>query len=94
LLLAFASTVIPGFSLLEINYQEVYFLLDMYMFRNRASSSTKVGSVFLWKSRETERERERQWGEVVRDTTLGGGGGPETISLVLKVPRKCPLVLV
>jgi hypothetical protein len=31
-------------------------------------------------------------GEVVRDTTLGGGGH-ETISPVLKVPRQCPLVL-
>jgi hypothetical protein len=45
LLLAFASTVIPGFSLLEIHYQYFYSLLDMHMFRNGASSSTKEGSV-------------------------------------------------
>jgi hypothetical protein len=32
-------------------------------------------------------ERERESGEVVRDTTL------ETISSVLKVPSQCPLIL-
>jgi hypothetical protein len=32
LLLAFASTVIPGFSLLEIHDQDFYSLLDMYAF--------------------------------------------------------------
>jgi hypothetical protein len=47
LLLAFASTVIPGFSLLEIHDQDSYSLLDMFVFRNGASSSTKEGSVFL-----------------------------------------------
>jgi hypothetical protein len=47
LLLAFASTVVPGFSLLEIHDQDFYSLLDMYMFRNGASSSTKDGLVFL-----------------------------------------------
>jgi hypothetical protein len=47
LLLVFASTVIPGFSLFEINDQEFCSLLDMYVFRNGASSSTKEGSVFL-----------------------------------------------
>jgi hypothetical protein len=47
LLLAFASTVIPGFSLLEVHDQDFYSLLDMYVFRNGASSSTKEGSVFL-----------------------------------------------
>jgi hypothetical protein len=44
------------------------------------------------KQRERERERERKFGVVMRDTTLGGGG-QETISPVLKVPRQCPLVL-
>jgi hypothetical protein len=47
LLLAFASTVIPGFSLLEIHEEDLYSLPDMYVFRNGASSSTKEGSVFL-----------------------------------------------
>jgi hypothetical protein len=47
LLLAFASTEIPGFSFLEIHDQDFYSLQDMYMFRNGASSSTKEGSVFL-----------------------------------------------
>jgi hypothetical protein len=38
LLLTFASTIIPGVSLLEILGQDLYFLLDMYVFRNGASS--------------------------------------------------------
>jgi hypothetical protein len=42
-----ASTVIPGAGLTEIHDQEFYSLLDMYRFRNGASSSTKEGSVFL-----------------------------------------------
>jgi hypothetical protein len=46
-LLAFASTVIPGFSLLEGHDQDFYSLLDMYVFRNGASSSTKEVSVCL-----------------------------------------------
>jgi hypothetical protein len=46
LLLAFTSTVIAGFSLLKIHDQDLY-LLDMYVFRNGASSSMKEGSVFL-----------------------------------------------
>jgi hypothetical protein len=49
LLLAFASTVIPGFSILEIQDQDFYSLLDMYVFRNGASSSTKEGSLFLFR---------------------------------------------
>jgi hypothetical protein len=47
LLLAFASTVIPSFSLLEIHDKDFYSLLDMCVFRNGASSSTKERSVFL-----------------------------------------------
>jgi hypothetical protein len=47
LLIAFASTVIPGFSLFEIHDQDFYSLLDIYLFRNETSSSTKEGSVFL-----------------------------------------------
>jgi hypothetical protein len=47
LLLAFASTVIPDFSLLEIHDQDFYSLLDMYVFGNGASSSAKKASVFL-----------------------------------------------
>jgi hypothetical protein len=44
------------------------------------------------REREREREKERKkMGKVVKDTTLGGG--QETISPVLKVPRQCPLVL-
>jgi hypothetical protein len=49
-LLAFASTVIPGFSLLYILDQDLCSLLDMYMFRNRASSLTRslyVGATFV-----------------------------------------------
>jgi hypothetical protein len=46
-LLDFASTVIPGFRLLEIRDQDFYSASDMYVFRNGASSSTKEGSVFL-----------------------------------------------
>jgi hypothetical protein len=38
-LLAIASTVIPGFVLLEINDQDFYFLLNVYLFRNGASSA-------------------------------------------------------
>jgi hypothetical protein len=41
--MGFASTVIPGFSLLEIHEQDFYSLLDMYVFGNGASSSTKEG---------------------------------------------------
>jgi hypothetical protein len=44
-LLTFANTVIPGFSLLEIHDQVFYSLLDMYVFRNGAFSSTKGGGV-------------------------------------------------
>jgi hypothetical protein len=47
LLLTFASTVIPGFSLLDIHDQDLYSLLDTYVFWNGASSSAKEGSVFL-----------------------------------------------
>jgi hypothetical protein len=48
LLLAFASAVIPGFSLLKIHDQEGFCsLLDMYVFRNGASSLSREGSVFL-----------------------------------------------
>jgi hypothetical protein len=47
LLLVFASTVILGLNLLEIHDQGFYSLLDTYVFRNGASSSTKAGSVFL-----------------------------------------------
>jgi hypothetical protein len=43
LLLALASTVIPGFSLLDIHDQDFCPLLDMYMFRNGASSFMKGG---------------------------------------------------
>jgi hypothetical protein len=43
LLLAFTSVVIPGFSLLRIHNQDFCYLLDMYMFRNEASSSTREG---------------------------------------------------
>jgi hypothetical protein len=46
LLLAFASTVIPGFSL-KIHDQHTDSLLDMCMFQNGASSLMKEGSVFL-----------------------------------------------
>jgi hypothetical protein len=46
LLLAFASTVIHGFSFLWIHDQNFYSLLDMYVFRNGASSPTEW-SVFL-----------------------------------------------
>jgi hypothetical protein len=46
-LLTFASMVISGFSLLAIHDQDFYSLLDMYMFRNVASSSMKEASVFL-----------------------------------------------
>jgi hypothetical protein len=47
MLLAFVSTVIPGFSLLKIHDQYFYSLLDLYVFRNGASSLTKEESVFL-----------------------------------------------
>jgi hypothetical protein len=47
LLLTFASTVIPGFNPLEIHDQYFYSLLDMYVFLNGATSSTREGSVFL-----------------------------------------------
>jgi hypothetical protein len=37
MMLAFVSTVIPDFSLLEIRGQDFYSLLEMYEFRNGAS---------------------------------------------------------
>jgi hypothetical protein len=40
LLLAFASTVITGFSHLKIHEEDFYSLLDMHVFRIGASSST------------------------------------------------------
>jgi flagellar biosynthesis protein FliR len=46
LLLALASTFIPGFSLLEIHDQDLFSLLDMHVFQNGAFSSAKEGSVF------------------------------------------------
>jgi hypothetical protein len=46
-LLTFTSTVIPGFSLIEIHEQDFCSLLDMYVFRNGASSSTRKEFVFL-----------------------------------------------
>jgi hypothetical protein len=42
-----ASPVIPGFSVLEIQDQDLYSLLDMYVFRNGVSSSSEEGLVFL-----------------------------------------------
>jgi hypothetical protein len=47
LLLAFTSTIIPGFSVLEIHNQGFYSFLDMHVFRNWASSSTKQQFVFM-----------------------------------------------
>jgi hypothetical protein len=41
LLLAFASAVIPGSSLLEIHDQDFCSLLDIYVFRNEVFSSTR-----------------------------------------------------
>jgi hypothetical protein len=41
------AVVIPVFSLLDILNQNVYPLLDMFVFRNMAFSSTTEGSVFL-----------------------------------------------
>jgi hypothetical protein len=49
LLLAFTSTIIPDFSFLEIHGQDLYSLLDMHVFWNGAPSSTKEGSVFLYR---------------------------------------------
>jgi hypothetical protein len=46
LLLAFTSTVIPGFSLLKVHDQDLYALLEVYMFQNGASPSTKKGRSF------------------------------------------------
>jgi hypothetical protein len=43
LLLAFASTIILGFSLLEIHDQDIDSLLDTYMFRNGAFCLTRRG---------------------------------------------------
>jgi hypothetical protein len=42
LVLAFASIVIPSFSLLEIRDQDIDSLLDVYVFRNGASFPTEV----------------------------------------------------
>jgi hypothetical protein len=47
MLLAFSNTIIPGFNLFEIHDQDFYSLLDMYVFRSGASSSTMDWSVFL-----------------------------------------------
>jgi hypothetical protein len=42
--------VFPGFSLLEIHDQDLYSVLNMYVFQNEASSLTKVGLAFLCRS--------------------------------------------
>jgi hypothetical protein len=42
----FSSAVISGFSLLEIHDQDFYSLLDIYVFRNGASSAAKEGRSF------------------------------------------------
>jgi hypothetical protein len=47
LLLVFISIVTPGFSLFKIHDEDFYSLLDIYIFRNGASSWTKEGSVFI-----------------------------------------------
>jgi hypothetical protein len=47
LLLVLASTGIPGVSFLEIRGQDFCALLDMCVFRNGASSSTREESIFL-----------------------------------------------
>jgi hypothetical protein len=47
LLLAFASTVTRGFIVLEIRDQDFYSLLDMSVFRNGASPSTREGRIFV-----------------------------------------------
>jgi hypothetical protein len=47
LLMVFASTVIPGIGLVEIHHKDFYFLLHMYVFRNRASSSNREGLVYV-----------------------------------------------
>jgi hypothetical protein len=50
LLPALASTVILDFrSRRDVSPRYFFFLLDMYMFRNWAASSTKEGSVFLYR---------------------------------------------
>jgi hypothetical protein len=46
--MAFASTVIPAFSLFEIHDQDFCSLVEMYVFRNWASSSMKEGSVLKY----------------------------------------------
>jgi hypothetical protein len=46
--MVFASTVIPGFNLLEIHEQD-FSLLDTYVFKNGASTSTREVSVFLYR---------------------------------------------
>jgi hypothetical protein len=56
LLLVFASTVIPGFSLLEIHDRDLYSILDMYVFRNGAPLRRRgppvippmIGDVLSW----------------------------------------------
>jgi hypothetical protein len=47
LLQAFVSTVIPGFSLIEIQDQDFCSLLDMYGFRSGALFRWGEGSIFL-----------------------------------------------
>jgi hypothetical protein len=45
--MVFFNTVIPGFGLLEICDQEFYYLKNMHVFRNGASSSKNEVLVFL-----------------------------------------------
>jgi hypothetical protein len=47
-MLVFASTVIPGFRLLEIHDQDFYSLLDMRVFRNGVSFSTREGLILFF----------------------------------------------
>jgi hypothetical protein len=44
-----SPTVIPGFSLLEIHDKNFCSRLDIYLFKNGASPSTKEVSVFLYR---------------------------------------------
>jgi hypothetical protein len=49
LLLAFVSTVIPGSGLLEIHDQDFQSLVDVYVFRNGASSESESELLYYWR---------------------------------------------
>jgi hypothetical protein len=89
LLLAFSSTVFPGFSLLEIHDQGFCFLLDIYMFRNGVSSLTREASVFL--CRHSKSNSHCDWRSVSLSWCRAPTGALDKMFLLLWKFVSCPV---